>query len=59
MIFQNSVSQGNFAVVICFVTVVICSSVIYIGVNLVAILNWNMKDAIVLVVCCAFLGWSF
>lgn len=45
--------------VICFVTVVIYSSVIYIGVNLVAILNWNMKDAIVVVICRAFLGWSF
>lgn len=38
--------------VICFVTVVIYSSVIYIGVNLVAILNWNMKDAIVVVMSC-------
>lgn len=44
MIFQNFLSQGSFAVVIWFVTVEICSSLICRGVNLVAFLNWKMPE---------------
>ncbi|PKU30770.1 hypothetical protein llap_18926 [Limosa lapponica baueri] len=42
-----------------FVPVVICSSVIYIGVKLAAILNRNMKDARVGVIHGAFMDWTF
>lgn len=56
--FQNILSQGSFAVVIWICYCGDLLECIYRGVNLVAALNWNVKNARVEGIFGAFVGWA-